>query len=75
MRLTNLVTTDAVADVLPRQDNSIPVADAKLKNGDRFVSSAMEGEAQPQAAKATKTAEVVVPIAGTSAPPPVQPAQ
>ncbi|HEX7924975.1 MAG TPA: hypothetical protein VF583_28700 [Bradyrhizobium sp.] len=75
LRLTNLVTTDAVADVLPRQDNAIPVAEAKPKNADRFVSSAMEGEALPQAAKATKTAEAVVPTGGTAAPAPVQPSQ
>ncbi|WP_456762296.1 hypothetical protein [Bradyrhizobium sp. USDA 4011] len=75
LRLTNLVTTDAVADVLPHQDNAIPVAEAKPKNADRFVSSAMEGEALPQAAKATKTAEAVVPTGGTAAPAPVQPSQ
>ena len=75
LRLTNLVTTDAVADVLPHQDNAIPVAEAKPKNADRFASSAMEGEALPQAAKATKTAEAVVPTGGTAAPAPVQPSQ
>ncbi|WP_163156000.1 hypothetical protein [Bradyrhizobium uaiense] len=75
LRLTNLVTTDAVADVLPRQDSAIPVAEAKPKNTDRFVSRAMEGEAPPQAAKATKTAEAVVPTGGTAAPAPVQPSQ
>ncbi|MGN1288854.1 MAG: hypothetical protein ACI4XG_20055, partial [Bradyrhizobium sp.] len=75
LRLTNLVTTDAVADVLPRQDNAIPMAEAKPKNNDRFVSTAMEGEVQPQAAKATKTAEAVVPVGASAAPPPVQPAQ
>jgi len=73
LRLTNLITTEAVADVLPRQDNAIPVADAKPKDRDRFVSSAVEGEAEPQAAKATKTAEVLVPTGGTAAP--AQPAQ
>ncbi|WWP76695.1 hypothetical protein V5279_28580 [Bradyrhizobium sp. 26S5] len=75
LRLTNLVTTDAVADVLPRQDSAIPVSEAKPKNADRFVSSAMEGEGQPQVAKATKTAEAVVPTGGTAAPAPVQPSQ
>lgn len=75
LRQTNLVTTESVADVLPRQDNSVPVADAKPKDRDRFVSSAVEGEAQPQAVKATKTAEVLVPTGGTAAPAPVQPAQ
>ncbi len=75
LRLTNLVTTDAVADVLPRQDDAIPVAEAKPKNSDRFLSSAVESELQPQVAKATKTAEAVVPTGGTAAPAPVQPSQ
>ena len=75
LRLTNLVTTDAVADVLPRQDDSIPVAEAKPKDRERFVSSAVdEGEVRPQTARATKTAEVV-PTGSTAAPVPVQPAQ
>jgi hypothetical protein len=76
LRLTNLVTTDAVADVLPRQDDSIPVAEAKPKDRDRFVSSAVEeSEIPTQAARATKTAEVVVPTGSAAAPAPVQPAQ
>jgi hypothetical protein len=78
LRLTNLVTTDAVADVLPRQDNaaSVPVADAKPKpNQDRFVGSTVDGDAQLQPAKSTKTAEAVVPTGGTAAPAPVQPAK
>ena len=74
LRLTNLITTDAVADVLPRKDDAIPVAETKSKDRDRFVSSAVEGEAPPQAAKATKTAEAVA-TGGTAAPAPVQPAQ
>lgn len=75
LRLTNLVTTDAVADVLPRQDSGVPVAEAKseAKSRDRFVSSAMDGEAQSQTAKATKTAEVLAPTGGAAAP--TQPAQ
>ena len=75
LRLTNLVTTDAVADVLPRQDSAVPVAEAKseAKSRDRFVSSAMDGEAQSQTAKATKTAEVLAPTGGAAAP--AQPAQ
>ncbi|QPF82537.1 hypothetical protein IC762_22595 [Bradyrhizobium genosp. L] len=75
LRLTNLVTTESAADVLPRQDSNVPVADAKPKDRDRFVSSAVEGEAPPQPAKPTKTAEAVVPTGGTGAPAPVQPAQ
>jgi hypothetical protein len=58
LRLTNLVTTDAVADVLPR-DIPVPVADLKPKAvQDRFVSTASDGDAHAQAVKGTKTAEV-----------------
>ena len=63
--LTNLVTTEAVADVLPRDNASVPVAEVKTKaTQDRFVSSAVEGDVPPQAARSTKTAEVVVPTGG-----------
>ena len=63
--LTNLATTDAVADVLPQDNASMPVAELKAKaTQDRFVSSAVEGEAQPQPAKSTKTAEAAVPTGG-----------
>lgn len=74
LRLTNLVTTDSATDVLPRQDE-IPVAEAKPKSKDRFLSSAIEGEAQMQTAKATKTAEALAPTGGTATPAAVQPAQ
>jgi hypothetical protein len=67
LRLTNLVTTDAVADVLPPRDNSsIPVAEAKKVTQDRFVTSTVEEEGQPQPAKSTKTAEAHVPTGGTA---------
>ena len=36
---------------------------------DRFVSSAVEGEAQPQPAKSTKTAEAMVPTGGAATAP------
>jgi hypothetical protein len=66
LRLTNLVTTAAVADVLPRDNASVPVAELKpdpksKPTQDRFASSAVEGDARPQVAKSTQTAEVVVP--------------
>ena len=45
LRLTNLVTTDAVADVFPQDNASVPMAEAKpaKPTQDRFVSSAVEG--------------------------------
>jgi hypothetical protein len=65
LQLTNLVTTDAVAEVLP-QDVAIPVADLKSKPmQDRFVSSA--AEEHPQSAKSTKTAEAAVPTGSVAA--------
>jgi hypothetical protein len=67
LRLTNLATTDAVADVLPR-DNPVPMAEAKPAKTvqDRFVSAPLDGDAQVQPSKATKTAEAQT---GGKAPP------
>ena len=74
LRLTNLVTTDAVADVLPHDNAPVPMAELKsneLKKPtqDRFVSSAVEGDAQAQPAKSTKTAEATVPTGGAATAP------
>jgi hypothetical protein len=68
LRLTNLVTTDAVAEVLPRTQTGssvVPVAELTAKPiQDRFVSSAVETETNPQPVKSTKTAEAIVPTGG-----------
>jgi hypothetical protein len=71
LRLTNLVTTDTVAEVLPHMDTANePVADAAAKPvQDRFVSKAMEIETNPQSAKSTKTAEAHMPTGVVAAPP------
>jgi hypothetical protein len=71
LQLTNLVTTDAVAEVLPHMDSAnVPVAAGAAKPvQDRFVSKAMETETNPPSAKSTKTAEAHVPT-GVAAPPP-----
>jgi hypothetical protein len=63
LRLTNLVTTDAVAEVLPRTGGSgVPMAELPTKPvQDRFISSAVASETNPQPAKSTKTAEVIAP--------------
>jgi hypothetical protein len=68
LRLTNLVTTDAIAEVLPPMDGSnAPVVELTVKPvQDRFVVGAV-AETNPQAAKSTKTAEAVVPIGGVAA--------
>jgi hypothetical protein len=74
LRLTNLVTTDAVAEVLPRTD-SPAVAEAVAKTiQDRFVSSSAEAETNPQVTspqvvKSTKTAEAIVPTGGVAVAP------
>jgi hypothetical protein len=72
LRLTNLVTTDAVAEVLPQADGSVvPVAQLTAKpSQDRFVSEAVSVE-KPLAvsAKSTKTAEAMVPTGGVVAAP------
>ena len=63
LRRTNLVTTEAVADVLPRAEIGVPMVELAPKTvQDRFVAG--EPEASPQAAKSTKTAEAAVPTGG-----------
>jgi len=70
LRLTNLVTTDAVADVFLQDNATVPMAEAKpSKPQDRFVSSAVESDAQ---GRSTKTAEAAAPTGG-SATAPAQP--
>jgi hypothetical protein len=65
LRLTNLVTTDKVADVLPRTELSSPVASATSKSmQDRFVSAEVEADAS---AKSTKTAEATAAVAAVLA--------
>jgi hypothetical protein len=70
LRLTNLVTTDAVAEVLPENDNApiASVADASAKAvQDRFVSEAVSADKSLPALKSTKTAEALVPTGGVAA--------
>jgi hypothetical protein len=68
LRLSNLVTTDAVAEVLPRETVATPVAELNPKAiQDRFVGNAAEEQASPPPAKSTKTAEAIVPTGGVAA--------
>ncbi|WP_164937823.1 hypothetical protein [Bradyrhizobium guangxiense] len=63
LKLTNLVTTDLVADVLPHVEISAPaMAELAPKTQARF------GVEPEQAAKSTKTAEALVPTGGVAAP-------
>lgn len=58
--LTNLVTTDAVAEVLPQAKiSAVPVAELAKPVKDRFVSSTVESETDPRTAKSTSTAEAM----------------
>jgi hypothetical protein len=75
LQLTNLVTTDAVAEVLPQLNSpTAPVAEVVAKQvQDRFVSETASAEKpQTASAKSTKTAEAAVPTGGVA---PVAPAQ
>jgi hypothetical protein len=65
LRLTNLVTTDMVAE--PGSPNAAVVELTPNPVQDRFVSSAVATETNPQPAKATKTAEVMGPTSGVRA--------
>jgi hypothetical protein len=67
LRQTNLVTTDAVAQVLPSADVITPVAELHPKQiEDRFVSSTAQADAGPAIAKSTRTAEAVAPTGGAA---------
>ena len=70
LRLTNLVTTDAIAEVLPSTGASATqgVAMATKPVQDRFTSSAVNDAATP-AGKSTRTAEVLAPTASVAAAP------
>ena len=66
LRLTNLTTTDAVAEVLPSIGSAMQgVAMATKPVQDRFTSSAVNDAA----AKSTRTAEVLAPTASVAAAP------
>ena len=81
LRLTRLVTTDSVADVLPQIDNptapnpnvpnpAAPVAELTVKPlQDHFARSAAQAEADQPPLKSTKTAEATVPAGGAPAAP------
>jgi hypothetical protein len=72
LRLTNLVTTDAVAEVLPAalpkgDGAAVPVAELGTKLvQDRFVGSSTQVDAGSPAAKSTKTAEATAPTGGVA---------
>jgi hypothetical protein len=68
LRLTNLVTTDAVAEVLPSMGGSVMQAFAAKPVQDRFTSSVVSDDAAP-APKSTRTAEALAPTASVAAVP------
>jgi hypothetical protein len=67
LRLTNLITTDAVAEVLPLDNGATAAMASNVKpTQDRFVGSAADNEMVALPARSTKTAEVMVPTGGTT---------
>ena len=68
LRQTNLVTTDAVAEVLPSTGGSVAQVVAIKPVQDRFVTAAAHDEKPAPAAKSTRTAEVL-PTASVAAAP------
>ena len=74
LRLSNLITTDAVAEVLPRNAAGMPAVAAlpPKPTQDRFVSSATDDEPVAPAVKSTKTAEALVPTGGVATATPVK---
>jgi hypothetical protein len=68
LRLTNLVTTDMVAQ--PASPNAAVIELTPKPAQDRFASSALTTETNPEPAKSTKTAEAIGPTSGMMAAPP-----
>ncbi len=76
LRLTNLVTTDAVAEVLLPDTRAMPAAEVSLKPvQDRFASETVSAE-KPQVqfapSKSTQTAEATAPTGGVAVAVPAQ---
>jgi hypothetical protein len=65
LRLTNLVTTDMVAQ--PGSPNAAVAELTPKLMQDRFVSSGVATETNPEPAKSTKTAEAMGPTGGARA--------
>jgi hypothetical protein len=65
LRLTNLVTTDMVAQ--PASPNAAVIELTPKPAQDRFASSALTTETNPEPAKSTKTAEAMGPTSGMMA--------
>ncbi len=67
LRLTNLVTTDAVAELFPHDPPAATVAALTPKPvQDRLVNGATKVETRPQLRKSTRTAEVGAPTGGSA---------
>jgi DNA-binding ferritin-like protein len=71
LRTTNLVTTDAVAEVLPQIGGAaVPAAVVAAKSvQDRLASSVANDLAVATPAKSTKTADALAPMASVAAAP------
>jgi hypothetical protein len=76
LQLTNLVTTDTIATLLPETGSapSVAIADLDAKPvQERFVGTKAEAEKPLPQPKATKTAEALVPTGGLAPTPLAQP--
>jgi hypothetical protein len=67
LRTTHLVTTDAVAEVLPQPKAAVPVAEVTVKGQNRFA--AVDADKASSVQKSTRTAEALPPstVAATPA--------
>jgi hypothetical protein len=60
LRLTNVATSDLIAEVLPQLEVAIlPVTEVAKSMQERFVTTVVEAGADSQLTKSTKTAEAI----------------
>ena len=74
LRLTNLVTTDAVADVFPQDNASVPMAEAKPSKPSRIASSVPPSKAMRNRSRASRP-RPPKPRFRPAAPPPRRPSR
>lgn len=68
LRLTNLVTTELLADVLPQGNVGTPMADLAPKPHQARLPAGAADETDAQAGRSTRTAEATAPTGGVAAP-------
>lgn len=73
IRGANLITTEAIADLLPSLNAGGAVAGIDTKKQDRFASDNLSVEPAPAPSKSTKTAEAALPTGGVAVTPAAAP--